>query len=105
MLKKKLNLSGVRNWIEEEKHDKNIQFTIGKAQEIPADFVSNLKKLKADSMGHREGDFMRVASVPTIVHEQWLKEGFDMMKEDPKAILKRLRDQHLDAFITTNKKV
>jgi hypothetical protein len=48
---------------------------------------------------------MRVASVPVAVHEQWLREGFDMMQETPKAILTRLKQQNLDAFITTKKQV
>ena len=48
---------------------------------------------------------MSVAEVPVSVYEQWLREGFDMMKEDPKAILMRLKQQDLEAFITTKKQV
>ena len=48
---------------------------------------------------------MRVASVPVAVHEQWLREGFDMFKESARDIVKRLQDQDLQAFITTKKQV
>ena len=48
---------------------------------------------------------MRVASIPAVVYDQWKREGFDALKEPPKAILKRLKQQNLDAFITTNKRV
>jgi hypothetical protein len=74
-------------------------------QFIPPEYLNQLKAEKEDSMAQREGEFMRVASIPVAVHEQWLREGFDMMKEPAKATIKRLRDQQLDAFITTNKSV
>jgi hypothetical protein len=74
-------------------------------QDIPRNYLDSLKIQREDSLGQRENEFMRVASVPVVVHEQWLREGFDMMKESPTAILKRLRNQNLDAFITTKKRV
>jgi hypothetical protein len=39
------------------------------------------------------------------VHEQWLKEGFDLMQEPAHKIVARLKQQNLDAFVTTKKKV
>ena len=75
------------------------------SQWIDPKFLDNLKREREDSMNHREGEFQRVASVPVAVHEQWLREGFDMMKESPKEILKRLRAHDLTAFITTKKQV
>jgi ribose 1,5-bisphosphokinase PhnN len=51
----------------------------------------------------RAREYHRFASIPVVVVEQWLKEGFDVYKESPKAILKRLREQNLEAFITSNK--
>ena len=38
-----------------------------------------------------------------VVVEQWLKQGFDVYKESPKAIIKRLRQENLEAFLTSNK--
>tara|TARA_E500000331_G_scaffold201253_2_gene193211 strand:- start:1440 stop:1742 length:303 start_codon:yes stop_codon:yes gene_type:complete len=74
-------------------------------QEIPDSFLSDLKRERENSKNQKEGDFMRVASVPVVVHEQWLREGFDMMKASPKEILQRLNSQDLNAFITTKKSV
>ena len=48
---------------------------------------------------------MRVASIPTGVIEQWTREGFNIYEESGKAIIKRLREQSLDAFITTDKRI
>jgi hypothetical protein len=48
---------------------------------------------------------MSVASIPVAVHEQWLKEGFDLMQEPAHKIVARLKQQNLDAFVTTKKKV
>jgi len=79
--------------------------TIRKTQYIPPDFLANLKRERDNSLNQKEGEYMRVASVPVQVHEQWLKEGFDMMKETPKAIVQRLQRQDLHAFITTKKQV
>jgi hypothetical protein len=53
----------------------------------------------------KERDYMSVASIPVAVHEQWLKEGFDLMKEPAHKIVARLKQQNLDAFVTTKKKV
>lgn len=74
-------------------------------QEIPAEFVSQLRGIKADSGSVREREFMLAASIPTIVVEQWKREGYDVMVEPVRETLKRLREKQLDAFITTNKRV
>jgi hypothetical protein len=83
--------------------DKNIN--IVNSQHISKAFLESNRIAREDSKGHREGEYMRVASVPVIVHEQWLREGFDMMQESASAILKRLQAQDLHAFITTKKAV
>jgi hypothetical protein len=73
-------------------------------QEITDDFLDHCKAAR-DGSHERAGEYHQVASVPTSVAELWLKQGFDIYREPAKAILKRLRDQQLDAFITTNKRV
>ena len=78
---------------------------IEQKQNIPTEFMDGLRRERDNSKNQTEGEFMRVASVPVAVYEQWLREGFDMMKEDPKAILMRLKQQDLDSFITTKKQV
>jgi len=86
-------------------NNKTDDLVIQKVQEIPKSFLDGLKREREESLNHREGEFMRVASVPVQVHEQWLLEGFNMMEETPSAILSRLNAQNLNAFITTKKKV
>lgn len=85
-------------------HDDN-NFNIIHQQSISKAFLDMTKIAREDSLNHKEGDYMRVASVPVAVHEQWLREGFDMMQEPAKAILLRLKSQDLHAFITTKKQV
>tara|TARA_B110000858_G_C17666769_1_gene409952 strand:- start:336 stop:638 length:303 start_codon:yes stop_codon:yes gene_type:complete len=83
--------------------DQNI--SIIHEQNISQAFLDSTRIAREESLNHKEGDYMRVASVPVAVHEQWLREGFDMMKEPAKAILLRLKTQDLHAFITTKKQV
>ena len=50
---------------------------------------------------------MKVASIPAVIAEKWMREGFNIL--DPnvngKEILKRLRAENLDAFIATEKSI
>ena len=48
---------------------------------------------------------MRVASIPTAVIVQWSREGFNVYEETGAAIVKRLYDQNLDAFMATDKRI
>jgi len=86
----------------EHKGDENV---IEQTQYISPSFLDTLRRQRENSLNQKEGEFMSVAEVPVSVYEQWLREGFDMMKEDPKAILMRLKQQDLEAFITTKKQV
>lgn len=50
---------------------------------------------------------MKVASIPVVVAEKWRSEGFDITdpNTDVKEVLRRLRAENLDAFITTDKAI
>ncbi len=72
-------------------------------QYIPDEFISTLRKERADSLHTPAGEFHRVASIPTAVVDKWYREGFDIQREPIQATLKRLRQEQLDAFITSNK--
>jgi len=74
-------------------------------QYIPDDYLRSLKTERDNSMNQREGDFMRVASIPVAVVEKWTREGFDIYQVSGKEILKKLREEDLDAFITTKKSI
>ena len=77
-------------------------------QNISQDFLDGLKAERDTSTMQREGEFMKVASVPMAVVEKWQREGFDIMSDKnitAHQILARLRNEHLDGFIATEKKV
>ena len=78
--------------------------TFKHTQEITPAFMDDLKDSRNASSETREKDFQRVASIPVVVHEQWLREGFDLYKASVKEITKRLRDQSLDYFMATDKR-
>ena len=76
-------------------------------QDISDDFLTSLKEQRNASLDQREGDFMRVASIPVVVVEKWMREGFDVMsgKHSAAEIVKRLKQENLHAFLTTDKSV
>lgn len=92
--------------------DQNVAFdenseglVIERYQEIPQAFLDRLKAEKAASSSTREGETIRVASIPVIVVEKWMREGFDFHNATAKQIIAKLRLENLDAFITTEKQV
>ncbi len=80
-------------------------FNFKKEQHISNEFMDNIKMQRENSFGLLEGEMMSVAQVPALVYERWLKEGFDIMKEPAHAIVARLKQENLDGFLTTKKKV
>src|SRR5574337_472326 len=83
--------------------DSNTQLVIKHTQEIPDAFLTQLKEARIESDRRPMGDFHRFASIPTAVVEKWKREGFDVMKESAKSIIRKLQSEDLGAFITTNK--
>lgn len=80
-------------------------FNFKKEQHISDDFMNSIKMQRENSFGLLEGEMMSVAQVPALVYERWLTEGFDIMKEPAHAIVARLKQESLDGFLTTKKKV
>lgn len=74
-------------------------------QYIPPSLIEQNKKDKIDSASQREGEYMRVASIPVAIVEKWKREGFDIFQVDGKEIIKRLHAEGLDGFIVTNKSI
>ena len=77
-------------------------------QELSDDFLTGLKEQRNASKDQREGEFMRVASIPTIVVEKWMREGFNILTDrniTGADIVKRLKAENLDAFLTTDKSI
>jgi hypothetical protein len=74
-------------------------------QKITQAFLDDLKDSRNESTSKKEGEFMRAASIPVAVIEQWTREGFDVYEATGKEIIKRLRDQNLDYFLATDKRI
>lgn len=91
--------------------DPNVDFdenenglVIRKEQIITDEFLDGLKEDRAASKA-RAGEYHKVASIPTAVVEKWLREGFDIWRETPQAIVKKLHDENLTAFLATEKRI
>ena len=76
-------------------------------QDISQSFLDNLATERKESAGRKEGEFMKVASIPTVVVEKWMREGFNIMSGEHSAheIVKKLREENLEAFLATEKRV
>jgi len=105
MSKRDTNLIGIdTNFVEEDDETLTRKHT----QYIPQSFMDGLKRERDASRGQREGNFMRVASIPTVVVEKWQREGFDIMSDrniTGAEIVSRLKAENLDGFLTTDKSI
>lgn len=100
---KKIDLIGINNDFSEEAG--NLVRT--DSQYVAPSLLDDLKDKRHDSSSQREGEFMHVASIPTIFIEKWQKEGFDIMegKVPFKEIIKKLKEENLEGFMATDKQV
>jgi hypothetical protein len=76
---------------------------VRQTQYIPDDFLSQLRNEKIESLHTPAGEFHRVAVIPTHIVDRWASEGFDIHREPAAEIIKHLRKEQLDGFITSNK--
>lgn len=86
--------------------DENVDgLVIQKSQNIPQEYLDSLKDQRFESRHRPAGDYMRVASIPVVVIEKWMKEGFDFYNEPASKIVAKLKSEGLDGFLTTDKAV
>ncbi len=87
--------------------DTDAALVVKKEQQIPKSFLDRLKVERDESANNRMGDYHRIASIPTVVVEKWMREGFNIWDKNVKAseIVARLKLEHLDAFLTTTKRI
>ncbi len=80
---------------------------IQRSQNIPQQLIDDIADHRKESSGKREGNYMKVASIPTVIVEKWMSEGFNIFDQnvDIKDIVKRLKAENLDAFLTTDKSI
>ena len=78
---------------------------IERSQYIDPVYLDSLKAEKAASRSVREGEMMRVASVPTALVDSWLARGIPFWEMSNRQIVALLQAEGLDDFITTSKQV
>jgi len=102
--KKDVNLLGIDTDYIDQNDGK---ITRKHTQLITDSFIQDLRddRFASHNKFNREGEYMRVASIPVVVHEKWLREGFDLFKEPHKKVIAKLKAENLDAFIATNKRL
>lgn len=76
---------------------------IERYQAIPNDFMATLKAERDANRNSAAGEMHRVASIPVVVIDKWKREGFDFDNAPVKDILLKLKAEHLDGFITSDK--
>jgi hypothetical protein len=78
---------------------------IERVQQIPTEFLDRLKAERDDSSSVRESEMMRVASIPVVLIERWLAEGYDFYNESARSIVAKLKTEGMEYFLTTGKSV
>jgi hypothetical protein len=79
---------------------------IKRQQFIPQSFLDEIAQEREDSITTPAGDTLyRVARIPVAVIEKWDREGFDYNHAPASEILRKLRIDELDKFITTKKRI
>lgn len=82
------------------------ELIIKREQHLPDEWLSDLRKMKVDSVNQRSGDMLHVASIPVEVCDELMRAyGFDVMTADVSETLKMLNRYALDVFIVTNKRI
>lgn len=75
-------------------------------QEIPQTFIDECSDWrKAQGRMSRTKEHHKVADIPVIFVHKWLQEGFNIYQEPLTAIVKKLKREGLDHFLTTEKRV
>ena len=81
------------------------ELIIRKDQHISDLLLDGIKDARYEASTRREGELMAVAVIPTIIVEEWLRQGYDYREHTAKEIVKRLKEHNLDAFLLTDKRV
>lgn len=82
------------------------ELIIQREQHLPDEWLSDLRKMKVDSVNQRSGELLHVAAVPVEVCDELMRlYGFDVMTAPVRETLKMLNRYALDSFIVTNKSI
>lgn len=78
---------------------------IERSQDIPAAFLRNLHDKRNASSSVRESEMMHVASIPVVLVEKWIAEGFPFYQATAKEIVAKLKAESLEYFLATGKSI
>lgn len=81
------------------------EWAVRRDQVIPTSYLDELRAERDASSTTRAKEYHRVASIPVNLVELWLAQGFNVYTAEPDEIVKRLKAEGFDAFITSNKTV
>lgn len=80
-----------------------------RSQEIDSRFLSALSDLKHETSStfQKTGDFHKVASIPVVIVERWMAEGFNIYDPNIKLedIVKRLQREDMEQLIASGKRL
>lgn len=76
-------------------------FAIVRSQDISDDFLKTLASERHAKTSVRAGEMSRVASVPVVVWEVWMRQGRDPINATAREIVQWLEKDNLQSFITT----
>ena len=78
---------------------------VKRTQEIPTDWISDLRKIREDSLSRRARDWEPVASIPVEVADDLKRRlGIDVSTAPFKDVIAVLKREGLDYFILTNRR-
>jgi len=74
-------------------------------QNITQTFLDDLKDARNESNKQRAGEMHRIASIPTVIVEKWMREGFDLWKASGPEIVRKLHAEDLGLLMATEKRI
>lgn len=87
-------------------HDHEEGLLVNHKQEITQEFIDECADWrKAHGRMTRSKEYHKVADIPVIFVHKWLQEGFNIYQEPLKEVVKKLKREGLDGFLTTEKRV
>src|SRR5438309_156316 len=84
------------------------ELILTRSQELPHDFLDGIKAARDASAAAPVGDLMYVGTIPDVIVEKWMAEGFDILNNDGitfAEITAKLKHDGLDGLIGTNRRV
>ena len=79
---------------------------VKKQQNIPDEFLRTNYAQRVASSNAQMGNYHKLASIP-VVADKWMREGFNIYDGSvtPKEIIKKLKSENLEGFLTSNKSI